>query len=470
MSIYNGANVGNFGTNPEDLEDINDAARYADISRKWAVSEVPVDDGTNPIDESSRTWAEIAKEIVSEIEELETTAYNVEPGGDATAEYVKPLITFGIPEGIQGADGEATIAYVDAGDAATLVSAGEYSDLADAAVLVDAKAYADTGDASLQVQIDSIASGISLRGTATVAELNALTGVSVNYAWKLLDSGTLIAGSVAVVTDDTVIWDGLVWINLGQSDTGIEEAPINGLQHARKDASWEVVDAYAQSYIDTSQGVQDDRLTLLEGGLLTINTISEDVFTDVAGQTEFTATVAGSTYEVLFNAGMLLEGLDFTVAGMVITLTDPVPTAGDYVRLRSTDLVASDGYVDLTGEQVINGKKIFNNFQQPSDVSHNIGNPTGDGITYKTVFDSVSGQYRFGKYSDSVFVTNIYIVDPVSGILSAVPQGVSAEALVRKDYVDSGYSIHDAAITLNTAKKGTETTHVLSGTVLTITY
>jgi hypothetical protein len=150
----------------------------------------------------------------------------------------------------------------DAGDAATLVSANLYTDAAitaippvdlstyetivkseadDATTLASAEGHADTGDAALQVQIDSLSGGISLRGNATVAELNAMGQVvSANYSWKLTDAGTLTEGAVAVVIGDNAIWDGvgLVWINLGQSDPGIEEAPIDGEGYVRKDAGW----------------------------------------------------------------------------------------------------------------------------------------------------------------------------------------------------------------------------------------
>jgi hypothetical protein len=64
------ANVGNYAENADDLEDINTAARYADISHKWAVSEELVDDGTNPLDDSSRTWAERSKDEADRAQEV----------------------------------------------------------------------------------------------------------------------------------------------------------------------------------------------------------------------------------------------------------------------------------------------------------------------------------------------------------------------------------------------------------------
>jgi hypothetical protein len=124
MSIYGNSNensmsppnVGNYGANPDDLDSINDAAYYAMISREWAVSPELVDDGHNPLDDSSRTWAERAKEYVDSIEYIEATAYNVEPGGDATADYLEGLLTIGVPEGLQGAGlvvvGSGTIAEI----------------------------------------------------------------------------------------------------------------------------------------------------------------------------------------------------------------------------------------------------------------------------------------------------------------------------------------------------------------------
>lgn len=85
-------------------EDLTRAKAWAPISRNWAIAELPVDDGTNEIDDSSRTYAmrakgayEEAKYIVDEIEDLigsgglrPESAY-VKDVVDATESLNKPI-------------------------------------------------------------------------------------------------------------------------------------------------------------------------------------------------------------------------------------------------------------------------------------------------------------------------------------------------------------------------------------------
>ena len=76
------------------------------------------------------------------------------------------------------------------------------------------------GNASSKKYVDdSIASAISnvykIKGSKTVAELNALTGQQVGDVYNLLDSGTLDDGNIQVFTGDNVVWLGSAWDKLG---------------------------------------------------------------------------------------------------------------------------------------------------------------------------------------------------------------------------------------------------------------
>ena len=66
---------------------------------------------------------------------------------------------------------------------------------------------------------DSISSAISnvykIKGSKTVAEINALTGMQVGDVYNLLDSGTITLGSLQVFTGDNIVWTGSAWDKLG---------------------------------------------------------------------------------------------------------------------------------------------------------------------------------------------------------------------------------------------------------------
>jgi hypothetical protein len=274
MSIYNNANVGSFGTNPDDIESINDAAHYADKSREWAISPELVDDGTNPLDYSSRTWAEMAKEYVDSLPDDVII-------GDAPIngqEYSRKDASW-----IISSVGEA-LSWGGIG--------GTLSDQLDLQSELDL----------IQSQIDSIIGGISLRGPATVAELNAMgILVTLNYSYKLTDAGTLTQGSVVVVVGDNVIWDGAVWINLGQETPGIEEAPQDGKQYARQDGSWtEIVEsgggeafAIGGLYLSLTGNTPDVDL-----GYGVWSLISGDATLSLGSGGIYSGTVAGSNTQV----------------------------------------------------------------------------------------------------------------------------------------------------------------------------
>ena len=74
---------------------------------------------------------------------------------------------------------------------------------------VATKQYVDNGIAS------AISNVYKIKGSKTVAELNALTGQQVGDVYNLLDSGTLNAGNIQVFTGDNVVWLGSAWDKLG---------------------------------------------------------------------------------------------------------------------------------------------------------------------------------------------------------------------------------------------------------------
>lgn len=80
---------------------------------------------------------------------------------------------------------------------------------------------ANTHATSKKYVDDSIANAIAnvykIKGSKTVAELNALTSgeLHVGDVYNLLDNGTLNAGNIDVFTGDNVVWLGSAWDKLG---------------------------------------------------------------------------------------------------------------------------------------------------------------------------------------------------------------------------------------------------------------
>lgn len=66
---------------------------------------------------------------------------------------------------------------------------------------------------------DSIATAIStvykIKGSKTVAEINALTGMQVGDVYNMLDSGDIVLGNLQVFTGDNIVWTGSAWDKLG---------------------------------------------------------------------------------------------------------------------------------------------------------------------------------------------------------------------------------------------------------------
>ena len=66
---------------------------------------------------------------------------------------------------------------------------------------------------------DSVSNAISnvykIKGSKTVAEINALTGMQVGDVYNLLDSGEITLGELQVFTGDNIVWLGSAWDKLG---------------------------------------------------------------------------------------------------------------------------------------------------------------------------------------------------------------------------------------------------------------
>ena len=66
---------------------------------------------------------------------------------------------------------------------------------------------------------DSVANAISnvykIKGSKTVAEINALTDMQVGDVYNLLDSGEITLGELQVFTGDNIVWLGSAWDKLG---------------------------------------------------------------------------------------------------------------------------------------------------------------------------------------------------------------------------------------------------------------
>lgn len=69
------------------------------------------------------------------------------------------------------------------------------------------KSYVDS-------MISTLASALKYKGSLSVAQINALTGLSIGDVYNVSDSGTLTQGDVQVNAGDNVAWDGSKWDKL----------------------------------------------------------------------------------------------------------------------------------------------------------------------------------------------------------------------------------------------------------------
>ena len=73
--------------------------------------------------------------------------------------------------------------------------------------------------ANKQYVDNSISSAIStvykIKGSKTVAQINALTGQQVGDVYNVTDSGTIVLGDLQVFTGDNIVWLGSAWDKLG---------------------------------------------------------------------------------------------------------------------------------------------------------------------------------------------------------------------------------------------------------------
>ena len=71
------------------------------------------------------------------------------------------------------------------------------------------KSYVDNAIAS------AISTVYKIKGSKTVAEINALTGMQVGDVYNMLDSGDIVLGDLQVFTGDNIVWTGSAWDKLG---------------------------------------------------------------------------------------------------------------------------------------------------------------------------------------------------------------------------------------------------------------
>lgn len=76
------------------------------------------------------------------------------------------------------------------------------------------------GHASSKKYVDdtvasAVASVYRIKGSKTVAEINALTGQQVGDVYNVTDSGTIELGDLQVFTGDNIVWTGSAWDKLG---------------------------------------------------------------------------------------------------------------------------------------------------------------------------------------------------------------------------------------------------------------
>lgn len=71
------------------------------------------------------------------------------------------------------------------------------------------KAYVDSSIAN------AISNVYKIKGSATVAQINALTNQQVGDVYNVTDSGTIVLGNLQVFTGDNIVWTGSAWDKLG---------------------------------------------------------------------------------------------------------------------------------------------------------------------------------------------------------------------------------------------------------------
>ena len=85
-----------------------------------------------------------------------------------------------------------------------------YRDIPDDAVLEANSARKGKGKIPLDRLVDMLKVEFDVKGSATVAEISAMTGMQVGDTWAVSDSGTLPSG-LALTAGDLVRWDGSEW-------------------------------------------------------------------------------------------------------------------------------------------------------------------------------------------------------------------------------------------------------------------
>lgn len=146
--------------------------------------------------------------------------YMLEYSGEGAADFYQKTVSDDSEGRLYVSDSYQT--YLAGTNQAVLVSEPQNFDSTQKAQGRDNIGAAAASDVTaLQTQVSSLSnvSAYSVKGEATVAQLNAgPSGIQAGWAYQLSDSGTLTEGSLAVVAGDTVAWDGTKWFPLVKSD------------------------------------------------------------------------------------------------------------------------------------------------------------------------------------------------------------------------------------------------------------
>ena len=202
---------------------------------------------------------------------------------------------------------------------------------------------------------DEIVSAISrvykLKGTKTVAELNALTGQAIGDVYNVSDNGTLTAGNLQVVAGDNVAWTGTAWDKLaGDIDLSdyYTKSETNSLLNQKANLSVTVI---------------DDDLNISGGYVTQIR--KDDTWYNIA------------------------ENVDVTTIPKVVATTSDLPATNDgYLYL-----VLEDGYLYYWDETQSDWAQSYKYVQDVSDFVQKTrqiaGNNLANDISAQTLTDSL---------------------------------------------------------------------------------
>ena len=166
-------------------------------------------------------------------------------------------------------------------------------------------------------RIDRLTVAYNYKGSKTVAEINALTGMSAGDVYNITDSGTITTGSVSVIAGDNIAWTGSVWDKLaGSVDLS---GYLTKIQSDEKYTEYHLEDRYCNFLIGNigAENEQTNRISLAE----TINIYKGETLEAQAGY-EFT----------------IYEDIAVQLSGAWVSSYTPTQDyQGCYITFRKTD-------------------------------------------------------------------------------------------------------------------------------------